>query len=691
MPYTQSPEAAIGSRSHTTNQSWHTVQESLSQFAQLTLGRYCHPGSRPETPISHDSPVCALMRAHPEAGERCREQCDAGVRHGMDNGRTQLFTCHAKLSVFIAPYSVSDDRGGISVETLLGGKAFLDYASLDQFRDYALELGMSESTLADLIPELRIAPLNNIKEFLEHARAIAEAHGSTDKRLKRLERQNERVRHLMEVVATLDTETRSELPLAILHGVGVLFNTQAGLLLGPSERPSMLRVSDAYNGNNAGFSDDELLRVTIDVRIPWVEEALSGPHHGPHESVGDILKAGFPANSEKVELFSLGGEPKQTVLAILNTDLSHDDRGAIAMFCRYAGLLMAQDTLSNHHTEALIEIPDQRSVWDSNDPDELAEVVLEQATAAVGAERGSVMLVEPDGKQMRVRAIRGLHLKYVEYVRIRPGEGVSGQVWSEGQPLLVDDIRTDPVFSLQRRSRYHSNSFVSLPIQLGEHTYGVLNLADKRSGSHFTQADLQRLAPLAQQGALALDRMEAKRTTEVLRRASMTDYLTDLLNRGALDQRLREEVERARRYPYGNPLSILVIDIDDFKRVNDTYGLLTGDDCIRACAQTLKDGTRNIDSVYRRGGEEFTVLLPHTSREAALTLAERLCRAMAAMEVTSKNTPEPVRMTISIGLATFPEDGDTEDALFTRANQALHVAKRSGKDQVVSLPPGLAD
>jgi diguanylate cyclase (GGDEF)-like protein len=666
---------------------WADIQESLSRYANLALGRYKRPDGRGNFPICNDNPVCKIMRAHPEAGERCVGQCDQGIKQSMASGRTQLFTCHARLSVFIAPYDVTDSRGQSVSEAILGGKAFLDYDEIEKFRHYATALGIDEDTLATLIPGLRVTPLSGIKSFLEHARTVSESFAQAGHQLDQGGRQAERVRHLSEVIATLDTEKPSELPLAVLHGLGILFNLCAGLLLTQADKDGPLHVSDAYNGHSAGFSDDELRQTTIDPSVPWVSQVLGGDRNTLHDAVGEILKAGFPANTSQVALFRVSRSPQSVTLAILNTDLTAEDQGAIGMFCRYAGLLIEKEALRTSGMELPEQSVEHSPVWNTDNLDELADELLLQASAAVGAERCSVMLVEPDGKQLRVRAIRGLNLKYVEYVRIQRGESISGSVWAEAKPMLVEDIRLNADFSGQRRSRYAGNSFLSIPLMLADQVYGVINVSDKRGNGVFTPTDLRRLTPLAQQAALAIDRIEAKHTTEVLRRASMTDYLTDLLNRGAFDQRLSEEVERARRYPYANPLSLLVVDIDDFKKVNDAYGLLTGDDCIRACAQTLKQGTRNIDSVYRRGGEEFTVLLPHTNRDAAMILAERLCRAMAATQVVTKNTPEPVSFTISIGLSTFPEDGDSDDTLFARANQALHVAKGSGKNQVVTLPP----
>lgn len=663
---------------------WRLVQDALSGMGGQTLGRFCGPRGQAAAPLSQDPAVCALMRSHPEAGARCREQCDQGVARSIASGRAQLFQCHAKLAVFISPYG--GGNADTPAEALLGGKVFTDYQALQGFRAYAADLGFGRKDLDPLIPDLRMVPLDGVRQFMDQARQVTETFLADHRRRHTAQAQNERIGYLFEIFGALETEPVDELPLAVLHGLGILFNCPAGLLLANTDIDG-LTVRETFSGNSPLFAEDELRRVTINTTLPWVQEALLGRPEQPHDAIYDLLKAGFPPETTSVELFTIASTPRPLVIALLNTRLTPIDRRAIGMFCRHAGLLMEREAI---HGELEREFPDTGPApqrWDTADLDQLAAVILEQAVAASGAAQASVMLVEAAEQQLRVRAIDGLHLKYVEYVRIAHGEGIAGSVWARGKPLLVRDITQEPELTPFRRSRYRTHSFICMPIVLGDRVLGVINLADRRDGAAFDARDLRRLAPIAQKAALAIDRVEARRATEVLRRASMTDYLTGLLNRGAFDQRLHEEVERAQRYPYANPLSLLVVDIDDFKRVNDTYGLLTGDDCIRACAQTLKEGTRNIDSVYRRGGEEFTVLLPHTSREAALTLAERLCRAMAAMKVVTKNTPTPIAMTISIGLATLPDDGHTDETLFKRANQALHRAKQSGKNRVVTLPP----
>jgi diguanylate cyclase (GGDEF)-like protein len=691
---------------------WATVQESLARAAGQALGRFSGPDGAIHTPIALDSPVCALMRTHAEAGPRCAEQCDGGVREALANGRTRLFKCHAGLAVFItrAGAGAGNELGGAPGErpggaVLLGGRVFLGYDDLHAFRDYAAGMGLDPEAVAGFIPAIRMAELPQVRAFAEQARAAAAAVVGLERERDRIRAQSDRLRYLLEVFGALEKERPAEVPRAVLHGLGILLGAPAGLVLvAADDEEGSLTPAAVFSGNGTAFTREDLAGTRVDARALWLQPALADRTPVRHDAAHDLARAGFPAATATADAFPLRSRADGPVLvALLNTPLTPEDRAAVAVFCRHAALLLERaerrdgerDAEGARAAQAHPVEPDGAPAeaapvpWETADADVLCAGILRRAAASVGAEHGSVMLLDPAEDRLRVRAVHGVDLKYLEYIRIRPGEGIAGSVFASGRPMVVADIAREEGLKAGMRARYRTRSFVSLPIRLGERPLGVINLSDKRGGGGFSRGDLRHLVPVAQQAALALERIEALKRSEELKKASMTDYLTGLLNRAAFDRRLAEEVERAQRYPFASPLSLLVVDIDDFKKVNDSRGLFTGDDCIRACARTLQEGTRTIDSVFRRGGEEFTVILPHTSREAAMTLAERLCGAVAELQVVSKHTPSPVSFTVSVGLATFPDDADSDDGLFQRANQALHAAKVDGKNRVVTLPPGL--
>ncbi|HET7113152.1 MAG TPA: diguanylate cyclase [Pyrinomonadaceae bacterium] len=174
--------------------------------------------------------------------------------------------------------------------------------------------------------------------------------------------------------------------------------------------------------------------------------------------------------------------------------------------------------------------------------------------------------------------------------------------------------------------------------------------------------------------------LEFKAYLDVCEEAAFTDHLTGLANRRRFERQLEREVGRVLRY--GHPFSLLMIDIDNFKNLNDTFGHDAGDDAIRRIGRVLREGTRGIDLAARIGGEEFAVLLVETSQGGALEVAERLRLAIKALE-----TPSGGRITASFGVAECPTDAQTGSGILKAADVALYEAKRNGRDRVVPMQP----
>jgi diguanylate cyclase (GGDEF)-like protein len=161
---------------------------------------------------------------------------------------------------------------------------------------------------------------------------------------------------------------------------------------------------------------------------------------------------------------------------------------------------------------------------------------------------------------------------------------------------------------------------------------------------------------------------------------SITDDLTSLFNRRYFFDKLEEEAERARRY--SRQLYLLLIDIDDFKRINDTFGHQQGDQVLKTFAQRLKNSVRMPDLVARYGGEEFVILMPETNEAAAKRLAHRLCAEIASYQFVDGAHGDGNHLTISVGLAGFPTNADTPSALLKKADAAMYQAKANGKNQI---------
>jgi diguanylate cyclase (GGDEF)-like protein len=195
-----------------------------------------------------------------------------------------------------------------------------------------------------------------------------------------------------------------------------------------------------------------------------------------------------------------------------------------------------------------------------------------------------------------------------------------------------------------------------------------------------TQKDANMLSMLAGPIALAVDNARLHAQVKI---AATTDAVSGLYNRHAFEATLRTEIERAERS--GTPLSLIIFDIDSFKDYNDTWGHPAGDTRLRATADLISSNLRKYDIAARYGGDEFAIVLPNTDREGALLFAKRLHTAAQASAPRSvKKDKSAAGYTLSIGIATFPEDGNTFTSLLLSADHAELIAKRLGKNRIIT-------
>lgn len=172
--------------------------------------------------------------------------------------------------------------------------------------------------------------------------------------------------------------------------------------------------------------------------------------------------------------------------------------------------------------------------------------------------------------------------------------------------------------------------------------------------------------------------LEFKAYLDVCEEAAFTDHLTGLANRRRFERQLEREVTRTVRY--GHPFTLLMIDLDHFKTLNDTYGHNSGDEAIRRIGKVLREGTRGIDLAARIGGEEFAILLVETNQQGGLEVAERLRHSISVLQI-----PQAGHITASVGVAECPTSAQTAGDILHAADEALYEAKRKGRDQVVAV------
>lgn len=304
------------------------------------------------------------------------------------------------------------------------------------------------------------------------------------------------------------------------------------------------------------------------------------------------------------------------------------------------------------------------------------ETSLEESLAAVSdaalvllpADHASIRLVDASGDELLASARSGRGIEH-HSVPLRKGEGVAGWVLAHARPALVGDARSDSRFLQAIDQGFAIGSIVAAPLLQARRPIGVLSASSSVPGAF--DASHERLARLL--ASCSVPALERAR----LHRLAVTDDLTLAYNGRYLLPRLQDELRRPQT------ISVAMLDLDHFKRVNDGFGHARGDAVLRAFCDRVRDKTRRTDLLVRRGGEEFVLVLPSTDHEQALALAERIRRSVAEPAFDDDAGP-PIRQTVSIGVATWDGVESAEDLLH-RADMALYAAKSAGRDRVWSV------
>jgi GGDEF domain-containing protein len=329
------------------------------------------------------------------------------------------------------------------------------------------------------------------------------------------------------------------------------------------------------------------------------------------------------------------------------------------------------------------------------DPAELLQDVARLAADALLVDR--VVIYEADGRR-GFTACTGGDLAAAGSRSPEPVDATVGAALHDGEVVVRrrDELLTSSPGIAARMAAAGEHTVVWVPFRMKDETLGAMRLADGTRTSRFEEGELSFARALGEHAAIALNNARLYRQIED---QAMRDGLCGLANHRCFYDRLSDEIDRAQRY--GTPVCLLMLDIDDFKKLNDTYGHPAGDEVLRLIGRLMTEELRRgSDLAARYGGEEFCVILPNTPAlwgapaaaavgqpeaghpEGGVALAERLRRRIAAARFPVGPGETPVSVTVSIGVAAFPAAADDMDGLVARADAALYAAKRAGKDNV---------
>lgn len=324
------------------------------------------------------------------------------------------------------------------------------------------------------------------------------------------------------------------------------------------------------------------------------------------------------------------------------------------------------DTLHNATTALLTTL----------DLETLLSHILNAAISAIPvAEKGALYLITADTGELQMRAVSGYSDPRIKKVLLK-SEGYPVEAVKRQKPLLIHDLQNDPhnLYASDIPELQTVRSAIVAPLIYENQILGVLAL-DSSEQAAFTEKDLRLLVSFAKTTTTAIQNATLHREVQ---KQAITDAITGLYNRRGFFELGRREVERTRRTAY--PLSAIMIDIDHFKRVNDTHTHAVGDQVLQALAKRLRSNLREMDVLGRYGGEEFCILLPETDLFTACNVAERLRHCVE--ETLFLTERGPLAITISLGVSRLEKDTNDLETLLNQADIAMYAAKQAGRNRV---------
>lgn len=305
---------------------------------------------------------------------------------------------------------------------------------------------------------------------------------------------------------------------------------------------------------------------------------------------------------------------------------------------------------------------------------EVLDRIMRSGIALSASKAACIAFYNEESQRFEEWHTQGLPEHFTKNMSFRPG-GLADETFSSGKHIVSND-RPETVHKLSKLARDEGIlGFVCLPLISHSRRLGVLYLY-RYDRDTFLPEEINLLSTFAHLAAGALENARLHAQTLSL---ATTDTLTSLLNRRVFDERLHGEMQRSRRY--GKSFSLLMLDIDHFKNVNDSYGHPVGDAVLKQLAAILKKQARDVDSVARYGGEEFVIVAPELNGSSAKLVGERIRKAVASAAFILPDGRE-IGVTVSIGIACYPHCADSVEIMIERADQALYLAKHEGRNRV---------
>jgi len=317
--------------------------------------------------------------------------------------------------------------------------------------------------------------------------------------------------------------------------------------------------------------------------------------------------------------------------------------------------------------------------------DQVLRTIMEKIDEFLHPDIWSLLLVDEAKQELYFELAIGKNAHTLKDVRIKMGQGIAGWVAENQQAVIVPDVSKDTRFfsKVDEKTKMETHSIVAVPVRFRDHCLGVIELINCVGAHGFGDRDMALLEALTDFAAIAL---ENARHVQRIHELTITDDCTTLYNARHLNFILETEIYRSQRYGY--EFSLVFLDLDRFKAVNDTHGHLAGSKLLAEIGSVIRGNCRLIDFAFRYGGDEFVILLPQTSKDNACVVARRLHKLIRETRwLTSEGLD--VHLTTSAGVAAYPTDAKTKAQLLHLADEAMYLIKNTTRDSVAAANQGV--
>lgn len=593
--------------------------------------------------------ACTVFhRSHPESEQRCQES-NITLMHDLRQGQAIGRQCDNGLMDYATPVIVE----GRLLATLFLGQVFHQPPDMDFFRAQAARYSHNEADYLAAIRKIPIIPREQIECYMSVMVGMAQM--LTESGLARLRQ----IKLEENLSSTKERQIQLE-DILNFSPVAIGWSDGEGCIEYVNQQFTHL-----FGYTLADFSDLE----------SWYRQAYPDTHYRKthiqpwRQAVADARKLNMPAPELEANITCKDGSIRH-----VNIRVAWVGERRLVSFTDITERWLSEQRILSH--DAMLEMIARSTPL----PDILLTIVQqierEDSTAIC-----SILLLDEDGRHLRTGAAPSLPEAYnqaVDGLTIGMGVGSCGTAAFLGERVIVENILTheywQPYLAVAELAQVQACWSEPIRSSSGQ-IYGTFAIYHREPTTP-TAKDIERISFAANLCSIAIENRYAHRELE---RRAYSDYLTGLSNRRSFIEKAESELQRGLRY--GGELSILMLDIDRFKQVNDTYGHKVGDSVLQKLAEVCRHTLRAIDISGRIGGEEFAILLPGTGIKPAMEAAERLRVALSEAEIPL-DSGLPLRITVSIGVVTLQDKPINIDTLLSQADEALYQAKNSGRNRV---------